>query len=75
MTYNFYKRHNSDFFKGKEAVVVKTLRNKAQETIPEGSVVIISHKSGRGGFYIQQGHVHINRVSPESLDLVEKTQQ
>lgn len=70
MTNTFYKQHNADFFKGKEGITLRTLRNNGGHIIRKGAKVILSKRYG--GFEIKARYkkTWITRVQPKDIELI-----
>lgn len=70
MTLTEYRKHNGDWFRGKKATVNKQVRNNGGYIIDAGEIVVISGKSGRGGFNIRsEKGISISQVNWQSIDL------
>lgn len=66
-----YKRKTGNWFSGKTAIANIEIKNCAGDVINKGEKVIISCKSGKGGFNIRsEAGVYISQVSPGKIDLV-----
>jgi len=70
MTIQEYKRKSGDWFRGKEAITNKEIRNNGGGIIPKGDTIVFTGKSGRGGFNIMSktNSVSISQVSYQSID-------
>lgn len=71
MKRSFYRKHNSDWFRGKIAVLLRDIRSNGGTVIKKGERVTMGSKYGRGGFYVDtQDGRGMSGVEPEALDLI-----
>lgn len=77
MTKTFFRKHNSDWFYGKKAILLRDVRNNGGEVIKKGEIVILGNKYR--GFRIREEKFSekpigerrsISQVGYECLDLV-----
>lgn len=67
-----YNKIPLSFFKGKIAVVNKTIKNRAGESIDEGEEVVIHDKFSGFGISSVKTKIYINKVNCEYIDLKEE---
>ncbi len=71
MTQAEYRKNNGKWFSGKKATVSRTIHNKGGKSIEQGEIVMISCKSGRGGFNIQSEiGVYISQVNWADIEML-----
>lgn len=70
----FYKKHNSKFFQGMRAIVIKRIVTKGGDAIEvDECVTILGKMSGgwQGGFCIKSDNgFEVTGVTPDYLDLI-----
>lgn len=73
MDNSFYRKNNSSFFEGKEAIMLRTIKNGRGDVIRKGAKVILTKRYG--GFEVKSKYQRkwITRVKPEDIDLFKKT--
>lgn len=71
MKKTFYNKTPLSFFKGKRAIVNKTIKNRAGEIIEEGEEVVINDKFSGFGVSSVKTKAYINKVNCEYIDLKE----
>ncbi len=71
MTQSEYRKHNEEYFKGKQAITLREIRNGAGEYIYKNEIVTINRKY-RGFQIMNAGRITISRVDPASIELYEE---
>lgn len=71
MTQREYEKHNEDYFKSKQAITLREIRNGMGEHILKGEIVTIKRKY-RGFNIVNAGRISINQVSPSDIELYDE---
>ena len=74
MQQSLFKKHNSDWFSGKQAMLLKDVKNEKQEQIKKGETVILIGKTKyKTSFYIKsKTNIIIRNVPYYELQLLSK---
>lgn len=70
MTIQEYRRKSGNWFRGKQGITNKQLRNRGGGVIEKGDTIVFEGKSGKGGFNIRSktNGVSISQVDYRFID-------